>query len=566
MTPMASKGRRTLVVGTRASKLALWQTNFVIDRLTQTFSSLECRVQTFKTVGDDIVDRPLPELGGKGVFTARLERALLGSDVDIAVHSLKDLPIENTPGLTIGAIANRADARDVLVARQGVDLQSLPHGSVVGTSSLRRQAQLRRARPDLTTKPIRGNVETRIRKVMSGDFDATVLAAAGVDRLGFGDAVSDRLSFEVMLPAPGQGALAVQCRADDGYSLDLLQAIDDFDDRRTALAERAFLAGLGGGCAAPVGAFAEVQVNGSVTMRGVVASPDGRTVVRVEGSGPDGLTLGADLAAKAIKLGARVILDEARQALAGKLPLTGKRIVVTRAAGQDDDFCDALSGLGATPIRLPVIRIVPTADKRSLERAAGETSPGDWVVFTSVNGVLAVHDMMGEPFLKSVRVAAVGKTTASALEERSVVPEFVPETFTGEAIGEGMPDVAGRGVWLLRAETAGEAVVELLTQRGAVVHDIPVYHTEGEPIDASGLAEIEKGVDVVTFTSGSTARNFKTGCEEAGVNTAFLENTAIACIGPVTAEVARELGFDVRVVAEEHTTSGLVDALATYFQ
>jgi len=562
---MASRSKRTLVVGTRASKLALWQTNFVIDKLTQTFPSLECRVQTFKTVGDDIVDRPLPELGGKGVFTARLERALLGGDVDIAVHSLKDLPVDDTPGLTIGAIPDRVDPRDVLVAREGVSLQLLPQGALVGTSSLRRQAQLRRARPDLITKPIRGNVETRIRKVMSGDFDATVLAAAGVDRLGFGDAVSDRLSFDVMLPAPGQGALAVQCRADDGYTLDLLQAMDDVDARKAALAERVFLASLGGGCAAPVGALAEVQADGSVKMRGVVARPDGSTVVHVEGVGPDGPTVGAELAARAIRLGAQVILDEAREALAGKLPFNGKRIVVTRAGGQQNDFCDALSGLGATPIRLPMIRIVPIADERMMERVAGEASPGDWFVFTSANGVSVVWDLMGRTLPGRLRVAAVGPRTASALQERSVVPEYVPDEFTGEAMADGLPDVAGQRVWILRAETAGQAIVERLAQRGAVVHDIPVYRTESVPIDASGRAELEKGVDVVTFTSGLTARNFKTGCERAGLDTSSLEKAVIACIGPVTAEAARELGFNVHVVAEEHTTSGLVDALATYF-
>ncbi len=562
---MTNKGRRTLVVGTRTSRLALWQTNFVTDRLAQTFSSLECRVQTFKTVGDDIVDRPLPELGGKGVFTARLERALLGGDVDIAVHSLKDLPIEDRPGLVLGAITSRADARDVVVSREGVSLEMLPPGAVVGTSSLRRQAQLRRLRPDLKTRPIRGNVETRIRKVMDGDFDATILAAAGIDRLGFGDSVSERLPFDVMLPAPGQAALAVQCRADDSFVLDVLQAIDDQDDRKTALAERGFLAGLGGGCAAPIGAYAEVQANGSVSMRGVVIRPDGGTVIRVEGNGPDGPALGADLAERAIRLGARAILDDAREALAGKLPLRGKRVVVTRAGGQESDFCDALSGLGATPIRLPMIRILPVADEHLMERIAGEASPGDWFVFTSVNGVSVVWDMIDGALPARLRVAAVGSRTASALQERSVVPEYVPDTFTGEAVADGLPDVDGRGVWILRAETAGQVIVERLTRRGAVVHDIPVYRTEAVPIDSSGHAELEKGVDVVTFTSGLTARNFKTGCERAGLDASLLETTVIACIGPVTADAARELGFNVHVVAEEHTTSGLVDALATYF-
>jgi hydroxymethylbilane synthase len=563
---MTNSGGRKLVVGTRASKLALWQTNFVTDRLAQTFSSLECRLRTFKTVGDDIVDRPLPELGGKGVFTARLERALLSGDVDIAVHSLKDLPIEETPGLALGAITSRADARDVLVSREGVSLEMLPRGAVVGTSSLRRQAQLRRMRPDLRIAPIRGNVETRIRKVMEGRYDATVLAAAGIDRLGFGDVVSERLPFDVMLPAPGQAALAVQCRADDGYALDLLLAIDDPNDRKAALAERAFLAGLGGGCAAPVGAYAEVQPNGSVSMRAVVIRPDGGTIVRVEGSGPDGPALGADLAERAIRLGGRAILDNAREAMAGKLPLRGKRIVVTRAAGQEEDLCHALAGLGATPVRLPMIRIVPLADEHLLERLGEEASPDDWIVFTSANGASVVLDRIPGPIPPRLRVAAVGPQTAAVLGERRVTADYVPGEYTGEALADGLPDVDGRGVWILRAETAGQDIVERLTERGATVHDIPVYRTEALPIDASGRAELEKGIDVVTFTSGLTARNFRAAYEGAGLDARRLERTVIACIGPVTAAVARKLGFEVHVVAEEHTASGLVDALATYFQ
>jgi hydroxymethylbilane synthase len=557
---MSRKTGRTLVVGTRASKLALWQTHFVVDKLTALFPTITYRIETFKTVGDDIVDRPLPELGGKGVFTARLERALLGGDVDIAVHSLKDLPIEVTPGLTLGAISSRADVRDIVVSRDGVDLASIRQGAVIGTSSLRRQAQLLRIRPDLVMKPIRGNVETRIRKVREGHYDATILAGAGVDRLGLTDAVSDRLSLDAMLPAPGQGALAIQCRDDDDATLEILRAIDDADDRISALSERAFLAGLGGGCSAPVAAFAQVE-DGNVTMTGLVGRPDGGQVVVVNGSDPDGMALGARLAAQAIADGARAILDDARAAMDGKQPLAGRRIVVTRAAARGEDLCHALSGLGATPIHLPMIRTESIIDDATIARVMADAAAGDWFVFTSVNGVASVGGRLNADAFEGMRIAAVGKSTAGALRERGIAADFVPDTFTGVAIGKGMPDIAGRGVWLLRAETAGQEIVRLLEQRGAEVHDIPVYRTAAEPIDDAGLAELEKGVDAVTFTSGSTARHFKRACDVAGWHPSAL----IACIGPVTAETAREVGFEVGVVAEEHTASGLVDALATYY-
>lgn len=561
-------GRRSLVVGSRGSKLAMWQTRFIVETLTKFFPDLECRIETFKTIGDDIVDRPLPELGGKGVFTARLEEALLGGDVDIAVHSLKDLPIEDTPGLTVGAITSRADARDVLVTRDGRPLDELPPGASVGTSSLRRQAQLLQARPDLCMKPIRGNVETRLRKVTDGDYDATVLAAAGLGRLELGASCTSPLSFDTMLPAPGQGALAVQCRADDTDTLELLAKIDDAGDRACAQAERAFLAGLGGGCAAPVGAYAMAMPDGAIRLRGLVARPDGTNSVVVERAGADGIALGKSLAEEAVAAGARDILYDAREALSGKLPLKGKRIVVTRAAHQASELCNALSGLGAEPIRMPLIETIPIVDRATIDAIREAASPGDWVVFTSANGVTATWNAVGaadDGVFADLSVAAVGDKTGAALSRHGVKPDFVPDTFTGEALAESLPDVSGRQVWLLRAETAGVAIVSGLTARGAKVHDVPVYRTVPVPVDPCVAEELRKGVDAVTFTSGSTVRHFAAACDRAQLKKNVFSSTLIICIGPSTAEVARGFGFDVGVVPDTHNVSGLVDAIAEHF-
>ena len=338
-------------VGTRASQLARWQTDHVISELQSAWPGLEFSVRTFSTTGDRILDRPLPAIGGKGLFTEALEDALRSGEIDIAVHSLKDLPVADPPDLTIGAVLSRADVRDVLISAGGFTLQTLPQGAVVGTSSLRRQAQLLAARPDLDVRSIRGNVETRIRKVLDGEYDAAVLAAAGVERLGLDEHEGHRLSLTAMLPAPGQGALAVQCRADDEEILAALAAINDVSVRAAVTAERSFLLALGGGCAVPVAAYARPE-NGGWHLRGLVADPGGAPLVQVAGSGSDPLALGETLAGQAELAGAGHILNRVK-------PLRGKRIVITRSAEQAGPFAERLAALGADPILFPVITFKP---------------------------------------------------------------------------------------------------------------------------------------------------------------------------------------------------------------
>lgn len=306
---MGSILSRTLIIGTRGSALARWQTDWVTKRLAASWPQTECQTKLFTTSGDRILDKPLPEIGGKGLFTEELENALRSGEIDLAVHSLKDLPIDDSTGLIIGAICKREDARDVLISREGWTLATLPPSARVGTSSLRRAAQLRAARPDLTLLSLRGNVDTRIRKAMSGDYDAIVLAAAGVIRLGLADSITEYLSFDVMLPAPGQGAMAVQCRADDSITRDLLTAIDNSSSRAAVTAERAFLNGLGGGCSAPIAAYAQLSSTSTLQMIGLVASVDGQRVIRLSGEGTDPLALGVELAQQALAQGAGELLQ-----------------------------------------------------------------------------------------------------------------------------------------------------------------------------------------------------------------------------------------------------------------
>ena len=248
-----------LIFATRPSALARWQTQWVINSLQKIHPNLECEEKIITTQGDKILDKPLPEIGGKGLFTQELESELLSGAVHCAVHSLKDLPVENPDGLTIGCIPVRAEVRDALISKNGFMLATLPQGASVGTSSLRRAAQLLSLRPDLRTESLRGNVDTRVHKALDGQYDAIILAGAGLTRLGLEKNVTEWLSLDVMLPAPGQGALAVQCRADDKETLAILSKLEDDSTRKAVTAERAFLSGLGGGCAVPVAAHATVK-------------------------------------------------------------------------------------------------------------------------------------------------------------------------------------------------------------------------------------------------------------------------------------------------------------------
>jgi len=294
-----------LTFATRPSALARWQTRWVIHRLEEAHPGLTCREEVIVTRGDRVLDKPLPEIGGKGLFTQELEAALLSGQVDAAVHSLKDLPTEMPPGLTVGAVPARAEVRDALVSARGYTLETLPRGAVVGTSSLRRAAQLLAARPDLQIRPLRGNVDTRVRKALEGQYDAVVLAGAGLVRLGLTEHISQWLPLEVMLPAPAQGALAVQCRADDAATLGLLAVIADSATHAAVEAERGFLSALGGGCAVPVAAYAEPLPDGRFRLTGFVGSPKGAGFWRGALEGEEPRALGHALAEQAMREGAR---------------------------------------------------------------------------------------------------------------------------------------------------------------------------------------------------------------------------------------------------------------------
>ncbi len=302
---------KTLTIGSRKSLLARTQSELVRQMLLTAWPDLQVEITFMDTQGDLNRHDPLPAIGGKGLFTAELETALRERRIDLAVHSLKDLPVDDSPGLTVIAIPERADTHDLLISHQAARLEELPHRAAVGTSSLRRAAQILALRPDLGLKDIRGNVDTRLRKLDDPAFgyEAIILAGAGLHRLGYQLPHAHPLSPEVMLPAPGQGALAVQARANDPEVAGYLLVMEHPPTRAAVTAERAFLNGLGGGCSVPVAALGLVE-GSQLTLQGLIASPNGQRVIRVSNSGPvdSALALGRQLAQEALAQGAGELL------------------------------------------------------------------------------------------------------------------------------------------------------------------------------------------------------------------------------------------------------------------
>jgi hydroxymethylbilane synthase len=295
-----------LRIGSRGSQLALWQAHHIGALLRERGHEVELEI--IKTTGDKITDVPLAKVGTKGMFTKEIEEALAEGRIDLAVHSLKDLPTELSPGFEIAAVTKRENPRDVFCSCKFKSIDDLPQGARVGTSSLRRQAQLKAVRPDLNIHPLRGNVDTRLRKLEAGEYDAVILAAAGLNRLGKTELVRQVIPVEVMCPAAGQGALGIEIRADDSLTRQHLAFLDDAAARATTTCERALLNKLGGGCQVPIGASAEVR-NGRLHLEAIVADPEGSKVLRESRDGTDPVQLGESAGDTLLQRGGDAILE-----------------------------------------------------------------------------------------------------------------------------------------------------------------------------------------------------------------------------------------------------------------
>jgi hydroxymethylbilane synthase len=307
---------RKIIVGSRRSKLALTQTNWVIEQLKKLGAPFEFEVKEIVTKGDRILDVTLSKVGGKGLFVKEIEQAMLDKEIDMAVHSMKDMPAVLPEGLVIGSIPFREDHRDVLISKGNVPFSELKTGSVIGTSSLRRSAQLLAQRPDLEMKWIRGNIDTRIGKLETEEYDAIILAAAGLKRMGWADeTITEFIDPEICVPAVGQGALSIECREDDEELLQLLEKFASPETSAAVRAERAFLHKMEGGCQVPIAGYAHINEQQEIVLTALVGSPDGKTIIKEQVKGRNPEEIGEQAAEKLISEGAKDLIDKVKQEL-----------------------------------------------------------------------------------------------------------------------------------------------------------------------------------------------------------------------------------------------------------
>jgi hydroxymethylbilane synthase len=562
---------KRIVIGSRGSALALAQSEWIAARLRDVAPGVEVVVEKVATKGDKILDVPLALVGSKGLFTKELEIELLEKRVDLAVHSLKDVPTELPKGLVIAAVPERETPFDFLVTKGGRGLAELPEGAVVGTSSLRRQVQLLAKRPDLKMVDIRGNVPTRVERVTAGPLDATIVAAAGLRRLGMGDTPGTLLPLDVMVPAVSQGALGIEIREEDTELAALLQQIVCGDTLAEVTAERAVLVALGGGCQVPLGVLGRVEGD-ALQLLACACSEDGRIVVResLSGAKADAAALGRQLAQRLIEEGAAELIGAVLGEAAPELTsLRGTRIVVTRAEGQASELVRELDRHGADVQQFPTIAIRSVAPDSPL----GTISEFDWVVFTSANGVTHFEAHLQAAgldwaALRPCQVCAIGPATAEALRGKGVLVALTPERFVAESLIGALQGIegglAGKRFLLPRGNLARPALPEALRRAGAEAEERVVYETVAIDVASEVIDDlIAYGPNVVTFTSSSTAENFCRILSPTKLQ--HLKQTAVfAAIGPVTAETVRQHGLVVAVEPETHTISGLVQAIVQH--
>ena len=300
-----------IVIGSRGSQLALWQANWVKSELERLHDNVDIDIRIIATSGDIIQDVPLAKIGGKGLFVKEIEEALLANEIDLAVHSMKDVPMELPTELGISVITKRENPLDALISKNGEKLADLPQGATIGTSSLRRSSQLLKYRGDFKIHPLRGNVDTRLRKVEEGKYDAILLASAGLNRLGWANRITEEISHDILLPAMGQGALGIETRLDDTMIYDFISTLNHEQTHYAVSAERSLVGRLDGGCQVPIGAYARVE-KGLITLKGLVASLDGEVIYKLENVGPvdDAINIGQELGSKLLKMGANEILEK----------------------------------------------------------------------------------------------------------------------------------------------------------------------------------------------------------------------------------------------------------------
>lgn len=538
----------SIAIGSRGSRLALAQATLVRNALER--EGCVARIVVVETDGD----RRAPDSAwGEGAFVAAIERALLDGAVDVAVHSAKDMPTDQDPRLRIAAYLPRADARDVLVVRNDASertIADLPPGSRVGTDSPRRAGFILARRPDLVVHPLHGNVDTRLSRLDAGETDALVLARAGLERLDLSDRIAEILEPEVVPPAPGQGAIAVQTRVVDAEMVALTAAVDDRSTRVAVEAERAFLRASGGGCRAPIGALATIN-DGELQLLGGWASPDGTrtSIAHRLGVVESGVELARSLAAEldaSIGPGSAIGLVEPPGPRSGM-----QRVLVTRAAAQSSDLLAALRAAALDPVPVPAIEVEPVSPNADLDAAVERVRAYRWVVVTSANGARALLGTAGRvgTELGALSWAAIGPATRRVLQNAGIDVEFQPSQGNSRTMAAELPAAQGDRVLVVRGDLADEGLPAMLRARGAEVDDVVGYRTREAP-DASRRnlrAAIAGGpIAAVVFTSGSTVRGLVSLGHAESID---VRGVPAVCIGPETADEARAAGFRILAVS-----------------
>lgn len=560
-----------LVLGTRGSALAMWQAQAVRDALATRFPALAIDVHVIRPEGDIDKTSSLLKIGGRGVFASALQQALLDGEIDVAVHSAKDVPTIEPAGLAIAAFPEREDARDAVVSRHGVGLAQLPDLPVIGTSSRRRAVQVQAIRPDATIIDLRGNIDNRLRKAESLEYDAVILAAAGLARMGWEDRIVEYLPFDRFVPSPGQGALAIETRADPDPAYAVARALDSPDVSLAVGIEREFLRSMGGGCTTPIGAHVEVESD-VVTLWAMMAADDGSSMRR-----------------QLFTLDRATALHDAREAASGMMkdlgekpaanddsprppgnrsPLAGKNVVVTGTGRLVDSLERAFRPEGADVITAPTLDILPSSTPSALKEALEGAEQGrfDWLVVTSQQSVPALSAFGACRLGGKVRIAAVGASTARALRAAGFDVDLTPDDQTGPGLVEAFRilGATGSSALCLLGSTASETVPVGLKASGMAVTRVESY--QSRPVDriADDVRQAVRSgrVDLVVFASPLTVQTLTS---QLGADLAALSGACLVAMGATTRRAMERANLPVHAVADEPTSEGIVAASRSYF-
>ncbi len=567
--------KQTVRIGTRGSKLALYQAYRVKEELEIHFPNLVFEIAIIKTKGDKILDVPLSKIGDKGLFTKDLEIAMFNNEIDMAVHSLKDLPTSFPEGAKLGAVLKRGDVRDALISSNNRKISDLTSADVIATSSLRRKAQLLRINKDFKIVEIRGNVNTRIRKMQEGYCDVMVMAAAGLQRLEMGEFISELIDPEVMIPACSQGAIAIEIRENDSFIEEILSKINDSETLITTNAERAFLKTLEGGCQIPVGSFSKIEGN-QFHITGFISNIDGSQFLKETASAnvDNAVEISVEIAKKLFSNGGKEILDAIRDlnlaAPKVELPLKDKIIISTRAIESGDSLPDLLKSQGANVISLPMIEVSPAQLESTEKLLFNNLTNFDWIFFTSKNGVLNffkhLSDLKGSTALpENIKIAVIGSRTASELDYYGYAPSFISKGNTSEDFLNEFYKVVNpinQKVLLSLGNLADDTLINKLSKENKVER-INVYQTEKpKSVDTSILEIIKQNkYDLIVFTSPSTFYNFCSFYEKDKI-----QHLKMASIGSTTTKAIEEAGYSPIITAKMSKAEGLSESISEYFK